>query len=167
MPSPAISVCNVGVSYRKRPKLGGNEKHVVLSDVSFEVEHGETLGIVGRNGAGKSTLLRILADIIKPDQGKVINHDVSVSMLSLGLGLDPQLNGIDNAILSALLLGFKKQEAENNLEEIIEFSELGDFIYQPVKTYSAGMLTRLGFSRYSYQVVRAAPTAPPASPAAG
>ena len=146
MPSAAISIRNVGISYRKRLALAGNEKYVALSDVSFDVEHGETLGIIGRNGAGKSTLLRILADIIKPDRGQVINHGVTVSMLSLGLGLDPQLNGIDNAILSALLLGFKRKEAENNLEKIIAFSELGEFIYQPVKTYSSGMLTRLGFS---------------------
>ena len=146
MPSPAISVNNVGISYRKRLTLAGSEKYIALSDVSFEVEHGETLGIVGRNGAGKSTLLRLLADIIEPDRGQVINHGVTVSMLSLGLGLDPQLNGVDNAILSALLLGLNKLEAENNLEEIIEFSELGEFFYQPVKTYSSGMLTRLGFS---------------------
>lgn len=146
MPSPAISVSNVGISYRKRLTFSHTEKYTALSDVSFEVEHGETLGIIGRNGAGKSTLLRILADIITPDQGHVINHGVTVSMLSLGIGLAPQLNGIDNAILSALLLGIKQKEAENNLEEIIEFSELGHFIHQPVKTYSSGMLTRLGFS---------------------
>lgn len=146
MRSSAISVKNVGISYRKRLALKDNERYVALSDVSFEVEHGETLGVVGRNGAGKSTLLRIIADIVKPDRGEVINHGVTVSMLSLNLGLDPQLNGIDNAILSALLLGFKRKEAENNLQRIIEFSELGDFIRQPVKTYSSGMLTRLGFS---------------------
>jgi lipopolysaccharide transport system ATP-binding protein len=146
MSSSAISVKNVGISYRKRLALADKEKYIALSDVSFEIEHGETLGIVGRNGAGKSTLLRIIADIIKPDTGKVINHGVTVSMLSLNLGLDPQLNGIDNAILSALLLGFKRKEAENNLEQIIKFSELGDFIHQPIKTYSSGMLTRLGFA---------------------
>ena len=146
MSSPAISVNNVGISYRKRLTFSKTEKYVALSDVSFEVEHGETLGIIGRNGAGKSTLLRILADIIKPDLGQVTNHGVTVSMLSLGIGLAPQLSGIDNAILSALLLGIQQKEAEKNLEKIIEFSELGEFIHQPVKTYSSGMLTRLGFS---------------------
>lgn len=146
MLSPAISVNNVGISYRKRLSLSSTERYVALSDVSFEVEHGETVGIIGRNGAGKSTLLRILADIITPDRGQVINHGVTVSMLSLGVGLAPQLNGIDNAILSALLLGIKQKEAEKNLDEIVEFSELGEFIHQPVKTYSSGMLTRLGFS---------------------
>lgn len=146
MSSSAISVKNVGISYRKRLALTEKERYVALSDVSFDVKHGETLGIVGRNGAGKSTLLRIIADIIKPDKGEVINHGVTVSMLSLNLGLDPQLNGIDNAILSALLLGFTRKEAESNLEQIIKFSELGDFVHQPVKTYSSGMLTRLGFS---------------------
>ena len=146
MSTPAISVKNVGISYRKRLTFTKSEEYVALSNVSFEIKHGETLGIIGRNGAGKSTLLRILADIITPDRGQVINHGVTVSMLSLGIGLAPQLSGIDNAILSALLLGIKQKEAEKNLEKIIEFSELGEFIHQPVKTYSSGMLTRLGFS---------------------
>lgn len=121
-------------------------RHWVFSDLSFSVLRGETLGIVGRNGAGKSTLLRLLAGVLEPDKGKINHHQHSVSLLSLNLGLDPQLSGIDNAILSALLLGIDKQQAKNNLEKIIGFSELGEAIYDPVKTYSSGMKTRLGFS---------------------
>ena len=120
--------------------------HVVLSGVSFDLKKGETLGIIGRNGAGKSTLLRVLADILKPNSGAVIRHVQTVSLLSLNLGLDPNLSGVDNAILSALLLGFQRKEAERVLPEIIEFSELGEAIYEPVRTYSSGMNARLGFS---------------------
>lgn len=134
------------MSYRRRLSLMHKQRHRVFSDLSFSVLQGETLGIVGRNGAGKSTLLRLLAGVLEPDKGKINRHHHSVSLLSLNLGLDPQLNGIDNAILSALLLGIDKKQAKNNLEKIIEFSELGQAVYDPVKTYSSGMKTRLGFS---------------------
>ncbi len=134
------------MSYRRRLSLMHKQRHRVFSDLSFSVFQGETLGIVGRNGAGKSTLLRLLAGVLEPDKGQINLQGHSVSLLSLNLGLDPQLNGIDNAILSALLLGIDKQQAESNLEEIIRFSELGQAVYDPVKTYSSGMKTRLGFS---------------------
>lgn len=142
----AISVRDLCLSYRKRLSLRHIKPHVVLSGVSFDLKKGETLGIIGRNGAGKSTLLRVLADILKPNSGEVIRHVQTVSLLSLNLGLDPNLSGVDNAILSALLLGFQRKEAERVLPEIIEFSELGEAIYEPVRTYSSGMNARLGFS---------------------
>ena len=142
----ALSVRDLSLSYRKRLSLRRTEPHVVLSGVSFDLKKGETLGIIGRNGAGKSTLLRVLADILKPNGGTVVRHVQTVSLLSLNLGLDPNLSGVDNAILSALLLGLKRKEAEKVLPEIIEFSELGQAIYEPVRTYSSGMNARLGFS---------------------
>lgn len=146
MQEPVISLKNVGLSYRKGLSLFKREKYAALSAVSFDVHRGETLGLVGRNGAGKSTLLRLLAGLFKPDKGELINRGASVSLLSLNLGFDQQLNGFENAILSALLLGIPRKEAEKNLETIAEFSELGAFMHQPVKSYSSGMRTRLGFS---------------------
>ncbi len=146
MQATAISVQNLGISYRKRLSLRRSEPHVVLSDVSFDLLKGETLGIIGRNGAGKSTLLRILAGILKPNKGKIAWQVQTVSLLSLNLGLDPNLSGVDNAVLSALLLGFNRKDAEQSLPEIIEFSELGEAAYEPVRTYSSGMNARLGFS---------------------
>ncbi|WP_456381016.1 ABC transporter ATP-binding protein [Thiolapillus sp.] len=142
----AISVQNLGISYRKRLSLRRSEPHVVLSDVSFDLLKGETLGIIGRNGAGKSTLLRILAGILNPNIGKIDWQVQTVSLLSLNLGLDPNLSGVDNAVLSALLLGFNRKEAEQSLPEIVAFSELGKAAYEPVRTYSSGMNARLGFS---------------------
>lgn len=134
------------MAYRRRLSLRRQEKKPVLQGLSFEVFSGETLGIIGKNGTGKSTLLRLIAGILDPDSGDINRFNNSVSLLSLNLGLDPQLSGIDNAILSAVLLGFSRQEAEKTLPDIIEFSELGRAIYEPVKTYSSGMQTRLGFS---------------------
>lgn len=142
----AISVRDLCISYRKKLSLRHAEPHAVLSGVSFDLRKGETLGIIGRNGAGKSTLLRVLADILKPNNGEVVRHVQTISLLSLNLGLDPNLSGVDNAILSALLLGLQRKEAEKVLPEIIEFSELGQAIYEPVRTYSSGMNARLGFS---------------------
>ena len=146
MRSPLISVQNLGMSYRKRLSLSRKAPHPVLTNVTFDLFPGETLGIIGKNGVGKSTLLRLLAGILKPDHGKITSRAHTTSLLSLNLGLDPNLNGIDNAIMSALLLGFSREEAERNLSEIFTFSELGQAIHEPVKTYSSGMNTRLGFS---------------------
>ncbi len=146
MQTTAISVRNLSISYRKRLSLRRSEPHVVLSDVSFDLFQGETLGIIGRNGAGKSTLLRLLTGVLTPDKGEISRNVRSTSLLSLNLGLDPNLTGIDNAVLSALLLGLSRKDAEKNLPNIIAFSELNEAIYEPVKTYSSGMNTRLGFS---------------------
>jgi lipopolysaccharide transport system ATP-binding protein len=117
-----------------------------LSGLSFDLKKGETLGVVGKNGTGKSTLLRLLAGVISPDSGVVKRYVSSVSLLSLNLGLDPLLNGIDNIRLSGLLLGIPLRKIETHLADIIEYSELGDAVYEPVRTYSSGMSARLGFS---------------------
>lgn len=117
-----------------------------VKGVNFDVKKGEVLGIIGRNGSGKSTLLRMLTGIMDPDKGEFILKEKPPTLLSLGAGFQANLSGIDNIYLNGLLLGHSRKEIDENLGEIIEFSELGDFVYKPVRTYSAGMKSRLGFS---------------------
>lgn len=124
-----------------------NKTYTALEELSFSIHRGETLGIIGRNGAGKSTLLRIIAGIFRPENGVVVVHKkVSISLLSLQAGFDPELSGTMNAILSAMLLGFSKKQAREKLDRITSFSELEGWINEPVKTYSSGMKARLGFA---------------------
>jgi lipopolysaccharide transport system ATP-binding protein len=119
---------------------------VALDAIDLRVRRGESLGIIGPNGSGKSTTLRVMAGITPPTSGKVtINGRVS-ALLELGSGFHPQITGRENAILNAVLLGLTLQEARDELPKIIEFSELGEFIDQPMRTYSSGMFFRLGFS---------------------
>lgn len=117
-----------------------------LDDVSFDVMRGESMGIVGPNGSGKSTLLKIMADLARPTRGKVAVNGRISALLELGAGFHPQITGRENAILNAVLLGLTRREAEEVLPHIIAFSELGDFIDEPMRTYSSGMYIRLGFS---------------------
>lgn len=114
--------------------------------ISFQVPKGEIMGIVGKNGSGKSTLLRAIAGVFSPDEGKIDLHGHSVSLLSIGVGFQKRLTGRENIYLSGMLLGFSESEITDKLNEIIEFSELGDFIDKPVKTYSSGMYSKLAFS---------------------
>ena len=138
---------NIGICYRKAASLPWNSnKFWALHDVSFQVQSGQTLGIIGRNGAGKSTLLKILAGIILPDAGTIQRADVSVTMQSLGAGFDPRLTGRQNIVLSGLLLGMNRTYISQRMAAIIELAEIGDFIDEPVKHYSTGMRARLGFS---------------------
>lgn len=139
-----ISLENVGVCYSR--SLKRKEQYWALKDVSFNLYSGETLGVIGRNGAGKSTLMRLLAGIILPDTGKIKNYGVTVQLLSLQVGFDGQLSGRSNAIMSGMLLGMRKKDVIKVLPEIIAFSQLEEFIDQPVKTYSTGMRARLGFA---------------------
>lgn len=119
----------------------------VLKGLNFNVYRGETLGIMGRNGCGKSSLLRILNGVVAPTGGELFQSGpLTRILLTLGLGFDKDLTGRDNAILSAMLQGYSRKRAREALEEIKEFSELGDFFERPVKTYSSGMRSRLGFS---------------------
>lgn len=104
------------------------------------------MGLVGRNGSGKSTLLRVLAGIFEPDKGFVDLHGHTVSLLALGVGFQTQLSGRENIYLSGLLLGFTKQDIDAQIDEIIAFSELEKFIEKPVRTYSSGMQSKLGFA---------------------
>lgn len=143
---PLISVQNVGVTFNTRKSLFRSDHIEALKDVSFNINRGDSLGVIGRNGAGKTTLLQLLGGIIRPDKGKIINNMATTALLALQVGFDPELSGRVNAILSGMLLGFLRHEVEANLTKIIDFSELGSFIDKPVKSYSAGMKARLGFS---------------------
>lgn len=117
-----------------------------LKGLDFTVKKGEVLGIVGRNGSGKSTLLKLMSGLIEPDKGTFQVEGKRPMLLSLGAGFQPELSGIENIYLNALLLGNSKKKIDENLEAIIEFSELDDFVYKPVRTYSSGMKARLAFS---------------------
>ncbi|HUP49875.1 MAG TPA: ABC transporter ATP-binding protein [Thermoanaerobaculia bacterium] len=119
---------------------------VALEDVTFEVERGETVGVIGQNGAGKSTLLKLLCGVTRPTGGSLQTDGTIASILELGTGFHPEFTGRDNAALNAAILGLSSEEVRRALPAIIEFSELGSFIDQPVKTYSSGMYMRLAFS---------------------
>ena len=122
------------------------EKFYALKDVSLEVERGEVLGIVGRNGSGKSTLLKVISGIYKPTEGRAVSAGRVAPMLELGSGFDPELTGVENIFLNGAILGFDEKHLKAKYDEILDFSELGEFIYQPLKTYSSGMVMRLAFS---------------------
>ncbi len=143
--SVALSLNQVGVFYNRKVSLFNREKSWAIRDISFEVNTGETLGIIGRNGAGISTLLRVLADLLEPDEGQITRNVKTASLLTLNLGFMPHLSGRDNAIVSGMLMGLSRKEAIANLEDVISFSELGDAIDDPFRTYSSGMRARLGF----------------------
>ncbi len=117
-----------------------------LKGISFKVEEGETLGIVGQNGAGKSTLLKILTGVLLPDSGAVHVDGRITGLLELGTGFNSEFTGVQNIYLNGTLLGMSKEEINEKLETIVAFSELGDFIEEPLKTYSSGMVMRLAFS---------------------
>lgn len=147
MSKPILSAKNICLSYTLGRRLISKVRHPVLSDISFDLMPGETLGILGRNGVGKSSLLRILAGIINPTSGEVTTlPNVTRALLTLGLGFMPYVSGRENAIYSAMLQGMTKRDAKSAVHKIEEFSELGQFFDQPVSTYSSGMRSRLGFS---------------------
>lgn len=128
-------------------RLDSNRKAFwALNDVSFSVRRGESIGVIGPNGSGKSTLLKIMADLARPTLGKIDVQGRISALLELGAGFHPQITGRENAVLNAVLLGLSRREAEEVLPDIIAFSELGDFIDEPMRTYSSGMYIRLGFS---------------------
>lgn len=117
-----------------------------LRNISFQVEKGETVGIIGTNGSGKSTILKIITGVIQPSEGTIaVNGKVS-ALLELGAGFDMEYSGIENIYMNGAVLGFSRKEMERKKEEILEFADIGDFVYQPVKTYSSGMLVRLAFA---------------------
>ncbi len=118
----------------------------VLDDVSLKIHEGEFVGIMGRNGVGKSTLLKIISAVYSPTNGEVRIHGKIAPLLELGAGFAPELSGHENIFLNAAILGYNRAETLKKVDEIIEFSELGDKIFMPVKNFSSGMLVRLGFA---------------------
>jgi lipopolysaccharide transport system ATP-binding protein len=127
----------------------GRTRHTIfpaLKDVSFDVERGETVGIIGQNGAGKSTLLKLLCHVTQPTSGTLVTDGTIASILELGTGFHPEFSGRDNAALNAAILGLDAAQVRERLPAILEFSELGSFLDRPVKTYSSGMYMRLAFS---------------------
>lgn len=130
-------------------KTSSHEKSEIfwaLNAVSFEIEHGESVGLIGRNGAGKSTLLKILSRITRPSRGKLVLFERVSSLLEIGTGFNSELSGRDNVYLNGSFLGMKYQEIKNRFDEIVAFSEIEQFIDTPVKYYSSGMYVRLAFS---------------------
>ncbi len=152
----AIEVKNVSISYRILNNISirstffhkktRDEIFEAVKGVTFEIEKGGILGIIGKNGSGKSTLLRSIAGVFSPNTGSIDLHGHSVSLMALGVGFKPLLTGRANIMLSGLLLGFKEKEIQQRMEDIIEFAELEDFIDKPVRTYSSGMYSKLAFA---------------------
>lgn len=133
------------VTRKLKGQLKYKEYHA-LDHVSFEVEKGKTLGLIGSNGAGKSTTLKVISGILKPTEGKVITRGNVVPMLELGAGFDLELTGRENIYLNGAILGYTKEYLESKFEEIVDFSEIREFIDQPIRNYSSGMMAKLAFS---------------------
>ena len=123
-----------------------HKEFIANRDISFDMYEGETLGIIGVNGAGKSTILKIIAGVIEPTSGEVVRHGRVTALLELGTGFNDQMTGRENILLNGTLIGMSAKECKEKEQEIIEFSELGDYIDEPIMTYSSGMSMRLAFS---------------------
>ena len=159
MDNIAISVEHVKKIYklydrnrdRLKDALGFSKKqlgkeHYALNDVSFQVGQGETVGIIGTNGSGKSTILKIITGVLNPTDGEVkVNGRIS-ALLELGAGFNMEYTGIENIYLNGTMIGFTKEEIDEKLQDILDFADIGDFVNQPVKTYSSGMFVRLAFA---------------------
>lgn len=144
----AVEVEHVSKIYKLKKKgsnASGSERFYALRDISLKIPKGDVVGILGTNGSGKSTLAMILAGISEVDGGSItVNGEQA--LISINTGLNSQLTGLENINVKGALLGFNKKKVQEITEGVIEFAELGDFLYQPVKTYSSGMKSRLGFS---------------------
>lgn len=141
-----IKLQNVNLSYFKKMGLWSFEHNKILRDLSFEIYKGETVGIIGRNGAGKSSLLRLLAGIVEPDSGYIKRNKDIPMLMTLHMGFEPQLNGYENIIFSGMLMGYTKEFIIDKIDNIENFSELGNSLKDPVRIYSTGMKARLAFS---------------------
>lgn len=156
MGETAIQVKNLSIHYKPYKtislqkslfrKTESIEVVHAISDLSFCVEKGQILGVIGKNGSGKSTLLKAVGGIFQPDSGEIDIMGQNVSLLSIGVGFIPENTGRENIMLSGLLLGFSQKQIEEKMDYIIDFSELGPFIDLPVRTYSSGMYSKLAFA---------------------
>ena len=161
MPENMIEVKNVTMKFRMSDEpinslkeifthtLSGKLKFnefLALDDVSFNLEKGKTLGLIGKNGAGKSTTLKLISGILKPTSGTIATYGNVVPMLELGAGFDLELTGKENIYLNGAILGYSKEYLESKYNEIVEFAEIQDFIDMPIRNYSSGMMARLAFS---------------------
>jgi lipopolysaccharide transport system ATP-binding protein len=157
--SSAIEVNEVAVEYRPlvernltvrraigRGRIRESDPIRALDGISFSVERGEAFGVVGHNGAGKSTLLRVMARTLRPDEGSVTVRGKTSTLLQLGVGFNPELSGRRNIYLGGLIMGLRKREVDEIVDDVIDFAELDHAIDRPLKTYSTGMSARLGFS---------------------
>lgn len=153
----AINVQHVCIDYKNiqhmsihqslmRKNRKKDEVFHAVNDVSFTVEKGKILGIIGKNGSGKSTLLRSIAGIFQPDSGVIDTGGYRVALMAIGVGFKGDISGRENIISSGMLMGFREDYINSKLDEIIDFSELGDFIEKPVRTYSSGMYSKLSFA---------------------
>jgi ABC-2 type transport system ATP-binding protein len=157
----ALRVDNIGVKFRMTSERVDNVKDYAikflkrelryhefwaLKDVSFRVAKGDRVGILGLNGAGKSTLLKVIAGVLKPTEGSILRYGKIVPLLELGAGFENQYSGRENVFLYGAMLGYPREFLKDRYDEIVAFSELGDFINVPLKNYSSGMKARLGFS---------------------
>lgn len=125
---------------------GKHKKHYALNGVNLTIQQGETVGIIGTNGSGKSTILKIITGVLNPTSGEVeVNGRIS-ALLELGAGFNMEYNGIENIYLNGTMIGFSKKEIDAKLQDILDFADIGDYVYQPVKTYSSGMFVRLAFA---------------------
>ena len=156
---PAISVSHVSKVYKlydkpiDRLKEAISPSHKVyhkdfnaLRDISFDVEKGSTVGIIGTNGSGKSTILKIITGVLSPTSGEVHTEGSISALLELGAGFNPDYTGIENIYMNGTMMGFTREEMEAKLQDILDFADIGDFVHQPVKTYSSGMFVRLAFA---------------------
>lgn len=161
MPSNAIEITNLWKLFRRQKQrtfkemlpalIGGGKKNVVdtfwaLQDISFQIKKGETFGIIGPNGSGKSTLLKILAGVTQPTKGEFKLDGAIAPLIELGAGFHPEMTGRENIFLNSIILGATREETTPKMQSIIDFSEIADFIDQPVKHYSSGMYMRLAFA---------------------
>lgn len=123
-----------------------HKDHYALNGINMEIRQGETVGIIGTNGSGKSTILKIITGVLNPTEGKVTTNGRISALLELGAGFNMEYNGIENVYLNGTMMGFSDKEIEERLPKILEFADIGDYVYQPVKTYSSGMFVRLAFA---------------------
>jgi ABC-2 type transport system ATP-binding protein/lipopolysaccharide transport system ATP-binding protein len=159
--NPIIELQNVSVRYRlPSERIGTFKEYAIrtlqrkvkilnfwaLNDINLSVNQGEVFGLIGNNGAGKSTMLKVISKVLKPSKGRVVVYGKIAPLLELGAGFHPELSGRENIFLNGALLGYSREEMQAVFDEIVEFSELGQFIESPIRTYSSGMYARLGFA---------------------